>query len=85
MISEMNVKGTGSIEDSSIKKLAILIVIFAWMIYAKSIIAHFLLALFISIILEKNEKTLWLAILLGTPDEAKAYLQSKELYHKTTT
>jgi AI-2 transport protein TqsA len=30
------------------------------------------------IILEQNEKTRWLAILLGTPAEAKSYLQHKE-------
>jgi AI-2 transport protein TqsA len=32
----------------------------------------------IKIILEQNEKTKWLAIILGTPDEAKAYLQQEE-------
>ena len=31
----------------------------------------------IKIILEQNEKTLWLAILLGTPAEAKNYLKNK--------
>jgi len=83
-ITKMNLKGIGSIEGLPIIKLAALMIIFAGVIYAKSIIAPFLHALFISIILEQNEKTLWLAILLGTPDEAKAYLQNKELYHKTT-
>ena len=32
----------------------------------------------IKIIMEQNEKTRWLAILLGTPAEAKSYLQNKE-------
>lgn len=46
----MNIKSIGSIESSHIVKLAALIIIFAGMIYAKPIIAPFLLALFISII-----------------------------------
>jgi len=36
----------------------------------------------IKIILEQNDKTKWLAILLGTPAEAKTYLQHKELIEK---
>jgi len=33
----------------------------------------------VKIIMEQNEKTRWLAILLGTPAEAKTYLQNKDL------
>jgi len=36
----------------------------------------------IKIILEQNEKTKWLAVLLGTPTEAKTYLENKELVEK---
>jgi AI-2 transport protein TqsA len=40
------------------------------------------LTITIKIILEQNEKTKWLAILLGTPSEAKAYLKQQELIYK---
>jgi hypothetical protein len=37
----------------------------------------------IKIILEQNEKTRWMAVLLGTPAEAKIYLQQKERIKKS--
>lgn len=36
----------------------------------------------IKIIMEQSEKTRWIAILLGTPAEAKTYLQNKELLNE---
>ena len=67
----MNMKGIGSTEGSPVIKLAALIVIFAGMIYARSIISPFILALFISIIcmqpitwLEKKRIPGWLAIII---------------------
>lgn len=67
----MNIKSIGSTEGSSIIKIAALIVIFGGVIYAKSIIAPFLLALFISIIcmqpitwLEKKRIPRWIAMIV---------------------
>jgi predicted PurR-regulated permease PerM len=67
----MNLKRIVSTEGSSLVKIAALIIIFAGVIYAKSIITPFLLALFISIIceqpiswLEKRRIPRWLALLI---------------------
>jgi AI-2 transport protein TqsA len=66
----MNDKGTESIKGSPIIKLAAFIIIITGVIYAKSIIAPFILALFISIIcaqpiswLEKKGIPKWLALI----------------------
>lgn len=71
MISQVYDKGLGSIEGSPIIKLAALIIILAGAMYAKTIIAPFLLALFISIIciqpitwLEKKRIPRWIAIIV---------------------
>jgi predicted PurR-regulated permease PerM len=67
----MNKKIIGSIEDSSIANIAALVIIFAGVIYAKSIITPFLLALFISIIcaqpiswFKKKRMPRWLALII---------------------
>jgi len=67
----MNLKRIGSTEGSPMVKIASLIIIFAGMIYAKSIITPFLMALFISIIceqpiswLEKKRLPRWLALII---------------------
>ncbi|MEI6347327.1 MAG: AI-2E family transporter [Bacteroidota bacterium] len=67
----MDIKGNGLIQDSPVIKLAGLIIIIAGVIYAKSIIAPFILAFFISIIcaqpinwLEKKKTPRWLALMI---------------------
>ena len=67
----MNIKGIGLTEGSPIIKLAALVVIFSGAIYAKTIVAPILLAIFISIIciqpiywLEKKKVPRWLSIIL---------------------
>ncbi len=67
----MNKKIIGSMEGTALGNIAALIIIFAGVIYAKSIITPFLLALFISIIcvqpiswLEKNRFPRWLALII---------------------
>jgi len=67
----MNSKNIGSIEGSPVVKVAALIIILAGVMYAKSIITPFLLALFISIIcaqpiswLEKKGLPRWIALIL---------------------
>jgi AI-2 transport protein TqsA len=66
----MNLNRIGTTESSPLVKVAALVIIFAGVIYAKSIITTFLLALFISIIceqpiswLEKKRVPRWLALL----------------------
>jgi AI-2 transport protein TqsA len=66
----MSLKRIGSTEGSPLIKIAALIIIFAGVIYAKSIIIPFLLALFISIVceqpiswLEKKRIPRWLALI----------------------
>ena len=67
----MNLSRIRSTEGSPLVKVAALIIIFAGVIYAKSIITPFLLALFISIIceqpiswLEKKRVPRWLALII---------------------
>jgi predicted PurR-regulated permease PerM len=67
----MDIKGNGLMEGSPVIKLAALIIIIAGVIYAKSIIVPFILALFISIIcaqpitwLEKKKIPKWLALII---------------------
>jgi len=67
----MNNKSIGSMESSPVVKVAALIIIIAGVIYAKSIITPFLLALFISIIcaqpiswFEKKRIPKWLAFII---------------------
>jgi predicted PurR-regulated permease PerM len=67
----MNLKRIQSTEGSPLLKIAALIIIFAGVIYAKSIITPFLLAVFISIIceqpvswLEKRRLPRWLALII---------------------
>ena len=67
----MNDKIIGSMEGSSVLNIAALIIIFAGMVYAKSIITPVLVALFISIIcaqpitwLEKKRIPRWLALII---------------------
>ena len=67
----MNNSGSRSAEGSAVITVAALIIIFTGVVYAKSIIIPFLLALFISIIcaqpiswLEKKKVPRWLALLI---------------------
>ena len=67
----MNNKNIGSIEGSTLVNIAALVIIFAAVIYAKSIVTPFLLALFISIIcaqpvtwLEKKRIPRWAALII---------------------